>query len=151
MIVLGDRDAMGWVLKHGRMAVNARVATLPAAGDRVVLYVSRGAHRNPTRDQAQVIGLGEVAGEPITKPIVIAGRTYARSFPLRLNDVAEPRCGLSFEELVPLLEFIRNKDAWGGAVRRPVVRLSEADYRLIETCFRAHRARTGSSRVRGGL
>jgi hypothetical protein len=147
MIILGDCDAIAWVLSNGRMAVNGRVAALPDPGERVALYVTRGAYRNPTRDRAQIIGLAQVTEPPEISEVVVAGRSYAKSFGLRFDDVAEPRAGLPFEPLVPRLRFIGNKASWGGAVRRPVVRLSEADFRVIEEAYRAHRSqRRGHSR-----
>jgi hypothetical protein len=146
MIILGDCDAIGWVLSNGRMAVNGRVAALPDPGERVALYVTRGAYRNPTRDRAQIIGLAEVTEPPRTADVVVAGRSYAKSFGLRFDDVAEQRAGLPFEPLVPRLRFISNKASWGGAVRRPVVRLPEADFRLIEKAYRAHRSRGAEHR-----
>lgn len=141
MIVLGDRDAIAWVLSHQQMAVTSRVAALPGVGDPVALYTTRGAFKNPTRDRAQVIGLGTVVQAPVVKDITIAGRTYAKSFGLRFDLLAELRQGLPFEPLVPKLGFIGNKTSWGGAVRRPVVRLPEADFTLIANRFRAHRAK----------
>src|SRR5438067_1270960 len=97
MIVLGDAEAIAWVIEHHRMAVNSRVATLPEVGDRVALYATRSAYRNPTRDRAQVIGLGEVTQAPMVAQLVVAGHCYAQSFGLRFDLLAQPRQGLAFE------------------------------------------------------
>jgi hypothetical protein len=77
--------------------------------------------------------------------VTVGGRTYARSFDLRFDAVAEPRCGLPFEPLVQRLRFITKKEHWGGVLRRPVVRLPDADFALIEKRFRAHCARVRAS------
>lgn len=137
---------MEWVIEHGRMAVGPRVKSLPGPGERVVLYTSRGAFHNPTRDRAQVIGLGITTDEPAQRRLVIAGTPYARSFGVDIEVLAEPRHGLDFASLVPRLDFITKKKSWGGALRRPVVRISDRDYRTIETAFRKSVPR--SARVR---
>ena len=64
--------AVAWVLGHQRMAVSSRVATLPAVGDPVVVYTTRGAFKNPTRDRAEVIALGTVADTPVVKAVTVA-------------------------------------------------------------------------------
>lgn len=58
LVILGDREAIGWVLREQRMAFpatpRAEVAAL-ASGDRLYLYATRGAWRNPTRDRGRII------------------------------------------------------------------------------------------------
>jgi len=149
MIVLGNGDAIAWVLSKERMAVNARLTALPDPGDRIVLYVTRGAYHNPTRDRSQVIGLAEATGRPSIGRIEVAGRSYGKSFGLRLDDIADIGRGLPFEPLVPRLGFIANKASWGGALRRPVVKLPESDFSVIESAFRAHRRRESRAPIAG--
>lgn len=133
---------MEWVITHGLMAVGARVRSLPEPDDRLVLYTSRGAFHNPTRDRAQVIGLGIATSEPRNRQVVVAGRRYERSFGLEIARISEPRQGLDFASLVPRLDFITKKSSWGGALRRPVVRISEKDYTTIATGFTKHLTNT---------
>jgi len=129
---------MEWVIDHGRMAVGSRVKSLPERGDRLVLYASRGAFHNPTRDRARVIGLGITKSAPQNRPVVVAGSPYERSFGIEVDQLAEPREGLDFVSLVPRLDFIVKKESWGGALRRPVVRINERDYKTIASAFMAH-------------
>jgi len=59
LLVLGDREAIAWVLREQRMAFprtpRAEVAAA-APGDRLYLYSPRGAWHNPTHDRGRVIG-----------------------------------------------------------------------------------------------
>lgn len=49
------------------------------AGDRAVLYTSRGAFHNPTRDEARLVGLATVTGAcEACEAIEIAGRGRGR-------------------------------------------------------------------------
>lgn len=134
--MLGNRTAMEWVIDRGRMAVGPRVRTLPAIGDRLVLYTSRGAFHNPTRDRAQILALGVTSSEPDNRRVVVAGAAYARSFAIDIDVMAEPRRGLDFLPLVPRLDFIHNRASWGGALRRPVVHIGDKDYKTIAAAFR---------------
>lgn len=138
LIVLGDRDAIDWVVANGRMAVSDKVRTLPEPGERVALYTTRGAYRNPTRDRSQIIGLGRVTGKAVRRDINVAGKTYAASFPIGIDAITESRQGLPFEPLVEHLTFITTKRTWGGALRRPLVRIPDADFKQIERRFMAH-------------
>lgn len=70
--------------------------------------------------------------------MVVAGTRYERSFGLEVDHLAEPREGLDFASLVPRLDFMVKKESWGGALRRPVVRISERDYKTIAAAFMAH-------------
>jgi len=139
--VLGRQDAILWVIQHKRMAVSSRIRTLPGEGDRVVLYATRGASGNPNKTLGQIIGLGTVKGSPEHRAIDVSGVTYPTSFELELNLVAEPRKGLPFAPLVPELEFITKKATWGGALRRPIVRITDSDLRRLEGAFRTHMRR----------
>ncbi|HKF79950.1 MAG TPA: hypothetical protein VKB17_03920, partial [Thermoleophilaceae bacterium] len=63
LLILGEREALAWVLREQRMAFSARRARSASAltlGDRLLLYTTRGCFHNPTRDRGRVIGAGEV-------------------------------------------------------------------------------------------
>jgi hypothetical protein len=138
IIVLGGVTAIEWVLANERMAVNPRVRTLPEEGDAVAVYTSRGAYHSPSRDQAQILAIGLVAGAPTYRDVTVGNETYAKSFPCTFNSVAPLRRGLPFLPLVPDLEFITKKQSWGGALRRPLVRIPDSDFQRIENAFRRH-------------
>ena len=75
--VIGEAAGLRWVVENETMAfadhAAGRIRPM-AAGDTAVLYVTRGAHHNPTRDVARLAGIATVVGhlarEP--KPIEIA-------------------------------------------------------------------------------
>jgi hypothetical protein len=149
IIVLGNRDAIEWVMTEGRMAVSPRVSTLPDEGDKAILYTARGAFGNPTDHRAQVVGLATVAGPVRHKDVVVAGQTYARSFPLDIAEAVDavPYAGLDFYPLVDRLDFVLNKAPtnWGGYLRRPLVHISDKDYKTIATAFRRHVGRVSAA------
>jgi len=63
LLVIGDRDALGWILAEQRMAFptaqRAEVRALRIE-DELFLYTTRGAFKNPTRDRGRVIGAARV-------------------------------------------------------------------------------------------
>jgi hypothetical protein len=78
LLILADREAISWVLREQRMAFpatpRAEVRAL-AAGDRLFLYATRGAWRNPTRDRGRIIGSAHVreAVRVLDEPVTIGG------------------------------------------------------------------------------
>jgi hypothetical protein len=59
LVVLGERDAIRWVLEQQRMAFPATPRSEVAAlgpGDHLLLYATRGAWHNPGRDRGRIIG-----------------------------------------------------------------------------------------------
>src|SRR5262245_1603920 len=81
LLILGDRDAIAWVLREQRMAFpatpRAELASL-AVDDRLLLYATRSAWGNPTRDRGRVIGRATVrsAVRALDEPLEIAGRSF---------------------------------------------------------------------------
>lgn len=133
LVVLGEREALEWVLRSKRMAFRAHVPTASiSVGDRLALYVTRGAHHSPTRDEAQVLATGEFASAVENVPAVVAGEQFPRSCRIRLDEpVLQPREGLPFRPLVDRLTFIRKKDGWAAYVRTTLVKLPDDDLALL--------------------
>ena len=54
LLVIGDREALGWILAEQRMAFSSmsrpHVRAL-SPGDTLLLYTTRGCFKNPTRDR----------------------------------------------------------------------------------------------------
>lgn len=71
--------ALRWVAEQKRMAFPTSAATKPKRirkGDQAVLYTSRGAFHNPTRDEARLVGLAAATGD--CEPVDGGGDRRAR-------------------------------------------------------------------------
>jgi hypothetical protein len=136
LLVLGDRAALAWVLKHERMAFpDYRRAETRALklGDRLLLYTTRGCFRNPTRDRGRVIGEAVVTSKliPLDQAVVISGRTYPVGCKISVKRLAALHEGVILRDLVPDLDAFPNKETWAIRLRRPLVSLSAHDADLL--------------------
>ena len=140
LVILGNRDAIEWVLKRNRMAFRAHVDTSSMkVGDEVALYATRGAFRSPVRDRARVFGLGEISASVKSRPIEIEEMEFSKQCGLTVSAEMPPRLGLEFATIIPDLDFIRKKDNWSNYVRRTLVPLSDHDWHVIKRAFERHR------------
>ncbi|MDO8147498.1 hypothetical protein Q6350_03550 [Isoptericola sp. b515] len=133
LLVIGDREALGWILTESRTAFpaarRAEVANL-APGDEVFLYTTRGAFKNPTRDRGRVIGAARVAGavSDLDPPIRFGPREFPWGCDLEIGPVAPFGHGVELAPLVGRLEaFSSLGTSWSIRLRRPLVPLSPAD------------------------
>ncbi|MEV1287746.1 hypothetical protein [Micromonospora sp. NPDC049679] len=137
LVVLGERDAIWWVLHEQRMAFpairRAEVARL-APGDRLFLYATRGAWHKPTRDRGRVIGTATAATavRRLDQPIEIAEREFHSVCDLRIEGVVPYPGGLELQPLVDQLDAFPKPHAWSIYLRRPLVRLSDADRAILD-------------------
>jgi hypothetical protein len=137
LLVLGERDAIAWVLREQRMAFpatpRAEVAGL-AEGDRLFLYTTRGAWHNPTRDRGRIIGTARVASpiRLLDAPIEIAGMRFHSGCDLQIGGVVAYPGGVEVQPLVRQLAAFPKPDAWSAYLRRSLVRLPDEDAVLIE-------------------
>ena len=63
LLILGEREALAWVLKAQRMAfpsTTRKEVQRLKVGDTVFLVTTRGCFPNPTRDRTRVIGQAQV-------------------------------------------------------------------------------------------
>jgi hypothetical protein len=138
LLVLADREAIAWVLREQRMAFpstpRAEVRTL-TADDRLYLYTTRGAWRNPTRDRGRIIGVAEVldAVRAFDAPVEIAGRSFMSGCRLAIGGVVPYPGGVELQPLVSRLSAFPNPHAWSVYLRRPLVALSGADVEVIDS------------------
>lgn len=138
LLVLADREAIAWVLREQRMAFpstpRAEVRSL-TAGDRLYLYTTRGAWRNPTRDRGRVIGVAEVldAVRVFDEPIEIAGRSFLSGCRLVIGGVVPYPGGVELQPLVSRLSAFPNSHAWSVYLRRPLVALSDRDVAILDS------------------
>jgi hypothetical protein len=142
LVAFGEIQGLRWVLEHQRMAFSEGLSSRARSidiGDELVLYVTRGAFHNPTRDRSQFVGLAGVTG-PVRRaraPIVIAGREFVSSCPIEVEAALPERTGVMALELVPQLSFIKRKEVWGQYLRWGLVKIPGADHRLIRLAIRS--------------
>lgn len=136
LLILGDREAVAWVLSEERMAFSrnrAASARELIRGDRLLLYTTRGAFHNPTRDRGRVIGVASVASEveELDQPIRVAGREFEFGCDLVIESLARLGEGIQLAPLVQQLRVFPQPAAWSAQMRRPLLRLPTADARLL--------------------
>lgn len=141
LLVLSDREAIWWVLSRCRMAFpdgRAREASALEVGDRLMLYSTRGAWHNPTRDRGRVIGEATVSS-PVARldpPVHVAGRDFGMGCDLTIEGVAPYPSGVDLREIVPRLHAFPDPATWSTRLRRPLVPLDGHDARLLTSRLR---------------
>ncbi|GIE91557.1 hypothetical protein [Actinoplanes regularis] len=141
LVVLGDRRAIGWVLREQRMAFpatpRAEVRTL-ASGDGLYLYATRGAWGRPTRDRGRVIAYATAKSgvQVLDEPVEIAGRSFYSACDLQIAKVAPYPNGLELQPLVERISAFPKPEAWSAYLRRPLVTLSTEDSVLLDEHIR---------------
>lgn len=140
IVVLSEAEGLRWVVKYSRMAFSAGSAARAArvrSGNRIILYVGRGAFHNPTRDEAQLGALGVVTSpvRPFRKPIEIAGRQFVCGCDPELQIVLE-RAGILVRPLMDELSFVRRKGAWGQYFRSGLV-VPARDFEVMSKALRS--------------
>jgi hypothetical protein len=99
----------------------------------MILYVTRGAYHNPTRDEPQLIALGRArtGSKPLNRPLELAGRTFTCAIRLDFDVVLPEQQGVPVRPLVGRLSMVERKDAWGAYFRSSLIRLSADDAALL--------------------
>jgi hypothetical protein len=137
LLILGERDALRWVLRTERMAFEGHRGndvTRLAVGDTLFLYTTRGCYRNPTRDRGRVIGRAIVTSpvEPLEESVVVMDREFSLGCTFNLVALAPRHEGVVLADLVPRLVAFPIKRAWSARMRRPILTLPPKDAALIE-------------------
>lgn len=145
LVVLAEAEGLSWVLEKSRMAwteASAGRVSRIQAGDRLVLYVARGAFHNPTRDESQLLGLARVASpvRRLRRPVELAGRRFVCSCDLRFELVLPKRAGVPVRRLVDRLSFVKRKDVWGQYFRSGLVQVPPHDLDLMAAAINRHAA-----------
>jgi hypothetical protein len=137
LMVIGDREALGWILTASRMAFRSagrREVRSLEIGDELLIYTTRSAFRNPTRDRGRVIGTAHAASKvaPLDNPVRFDGRDYPVGCDLEIGQLAPFGHGVELAPLIPRLQtFNRANDAWSILLRRPLLRLTAHDSKLL--------------------
>jgi len=136
LLVLGERRAIAWVLSEQRMAFprtpRPEVNRL-APGDELLIYTTRGAFKNPTRDRGRIVGRAVVTS-PVTEldpPVEFGERSFPRGCDLRIDSLAPWGTGPELGPLAPRLAAFPKPEAWSAYLRRPLVPLTPDDARLL--------------------
>jgi hypothetical protein len=112
-----------------------------SAGDRAVLYVTRGAVHNPTRDIARLAGLVTVDGQSAhRRPVVIAGRQFIWQLPIRIEVALPERDGPPVQPLVDHLSFVHKTSAWGQYFRNSPKPINADDFAVLAGAIRSFAA-----------
>lgn len=136
LAVLGEQEAIRWVVSTGRMAFPStprREVGALREGDVLFLLSTRGAFHNPTRDRTRVIGRARVTSSVLRfdTRLELAGRIFESGCSLRIMSLAPYREGVEIAPLAGDLDVLVGKTHWGMLLRRPLVRLNEADAALL--------------------
>jgi hypothetical protein len=136
LLVLGEREGIWWVLSEQRMAFEEhRVGQArqlnPGVG--LMLYATRGAFHNPTRDRGQIIGSAIVTTSvaELDEPVLIGGRTFTVGCNLQIQQLARRGQGVVLAALVGELQAFPAKHAWSARMRQPLVPLPAADVGVL--------------------
>jgi len=132
VLVIGEREALSWVLSERRMAFPMRRrlnAHRLRPGDGLLLYTTRGAFHNPTRDRGRVIGEARVTSPAVDldPPITVAGRDFTTACDIESLALAPMREGVELAPLVPEMRAFPDPRTWSVHLRRPLVPLPRAD------------------------
>ncbi|MFI6899610.1 hypothetical protein ACIBKY_00035 [Nonomuraea sp. NPDC050394] len=134
MAILGDREALGWVLREQKMAFGPerwRLWRSLKQGDALALYTTRQCFRNPTRDRGRVIASAIIASplQELEMPIEFRKRPYNFYCDLKIDQLAPWGQG---PELVTMVSELKTfPSAWGSHIRRSLVQLDEHDYGVL--------------------
>ena len=137
LLVLGEREAVGWVLRESRMAFpptrRAEVDRL-TTGDELLIFTTRGCWHNPRRDRGRIVGSARVASPVVAydEPVTIAGRDFTRGCDLTLRSLTPLGQGVELAPLIPQMGAFPNKKAWSIWLRRPLLELPPGDATLLQ-------------------
>lgn len=136
LLVIGDREALGWVLSERRMAFQQHrrdQAQRLEEGDALLLYTTRGCFRNPGRDRGRVIAEARVVSPvaALAEPVEIAGRRFELGCGIAFDSLARKGAGVIVAEMVEELDAFPDPASWSARMRRPLVEMPSKDQELI--------------------
>lgn len=136
LVAISEVEGLRWVLDQRRMAFSeglARRASNIQVGDRLILYVTRGAFHNPTRDRSQLAGVAIVTSpvRRLSRSVSIAGRDFVVGCRLDVEVSLPEREGVPFIPWIRRMDFIRRKDSWGQYLRAGLIALPPGDFKIL--------------------
>ena len=136
LLVIGEREALAWILREGRMAFPStprREVNQLRVGDQLFLLTTRGCFHNPGRDATRIVGVATVV-TPVMglEPAVeLVGRSFPSGCDIDLVSLAPYLTGVELVPLVPRLDAFEGASAWGMRLRKPLVPISHKDADLL--------------------
>ncbi len=134
LLVISDREPLAWLLRTSSFAIPAaRAESAPRPGTTLLLYTTRGCHRNPGRDRGLVMGLAQATSDPrrLSEPVTFRGHEYVIGLDLDLQGVCRVREGVQLGPLQRQLDLLPSEGPWSYPLRRSAVPLSDPDATLI--------------------
>jgi hypothetical protein len=136
LLILGEREAVAWVLRHQRMAFPARrraEAGRLESGDELLIYTTRGCWHNPGRDMSRIIGRAYVTSpvKPLEAPVEVAGRTFESGCRIDVRTLTPYLTGVELAPLVEDLAVFPVKSSWSIRLRRPLLELPDGDAEML--------------------
>lgn len=139
LLVISDREPLAWLVSEQRFALPASWAgRAPEAGDRLLLYTTRGCYRNPGRDRGLVMGTATVTTDPsdLSPPVQFRGREFTVGFGVRIDGLVRPHEGLELGPLAGAVSFLPDPATWSARMRRALVPLTQDDVQIIDRRLR---------------
>lgn len=143
LLVLGEREAILWVLLNERMAFAARPRREVSAlqpGDELFLLTTRNAYHSPNKGRTRVIGTATVQSKvtQLNPQVEISGRTFASGCQIKLETLAPYSTGPEIGPLAPQLHALRGQKNWGMLLRRPPIPIDDSDVILLKRELQSH-------------
>lgn len=143
LVVLGEREAILWVLLNQQMAfplTPRREVSALRPGDELVLLTTRAAYHNPVRDRTRVIGTATVESKvaQLDPQVEIAGRAFASGCLIKLETLAPYLTGPEIGPLVSQIHALRGQKNWGMLLRKPLVPIDDSDVVLLKRKLQSH-------------
>lgn len=147
LAVIGDREALVWVLENERIAFPRpryhHIFPTLAEGDVLYLYTTRGCYKNPTRDRGLVIGSAVVGGPMTTAedPLHIGDRELPLEAPITVQTLAPVERGIHLADEVARLSSFPKPASWSVYLRRSLLQLTEKDAQRFDRLLRPYAGR----------
>lgn len=141
ILVLGDRQAVGWVLSEQRAAFanQGRGITRLRPDDRLLIHTTRGCFKNPTKHRGRIIAEATVTSlvTELPDPPRFAERTYPYGCTLHIEAAAPLHHGPNLADLAPRIAALDHAHTgWASRLRRTLVALPQpGDYATLRTAL----------------
>jgi len=102
-------------------------------GDKLIFYVMQ-TRKNKDVIPSRITGIFEAISEPYkdsTKIFKPYGTEQTFPYRVKLKPIKILEKPITFKNLVPKLNFIKNKQRWSGSLRRAMIEIPEKDYKTI--------------------
>lgn len=137
LLVIGNKAALAWVLREQQMAFpdfkRHEIRAL-GPGDSLFLYTTRGCFGDPNSGRSRVIAVGEAtsAVTELRVPVTIGDRTYPYGCGVKFDRATTRGEGVEIGGIRPELDLFDGVGQnWSFPLRRPLVKLTEHDAKVI--------------------